>query len=265
MNFKQIKLLKGEGCRHTQVGKKVHQMIVEKKITSQSVLMYTYIGVSMNSYNDNKYSCSLQDFVDKFSYSKKSCIKYINSLLDCGLIELIKKGNGKTKSTYRFIGNKESKFERFTKIFVHSKDLSTKDKEFLILISPYILEKNSCITNNFSKIASWLNVNRATVARLFKSLIDKGFVKNDDVLSDMLFVDLYKAQLSGAIGISEELTKKTEESEALKARIKELERSKSRDYDELREAYLKLDSDFQKLKASYNELKKENDYLTQNS
>lgn len=124
----------------------------------------------------------------KTGYSNDTIDRAIKALKNAGVIEVerrrkVTKDNVTTYNVYRFPKLEGDMFAMISFYFLESDLLTTKEKEFILLIFPKILT-NDCIGSIENpmfvpQIAEYTEMSRPTVKQRIKSLEKKGLVREN--------------------------------------------------------------------------------------
>lgn len=208
IGFKQIPLQKvariGSGF-----AKLSNELLDNEETKANDLLVYTVIRLYMNK-KTLESIVPYSEIKSKIGYSRNTIIKSVKKLEKIGAFkrELIPSnnkhsGNYITKVLYTFPEEiKGDCFEVVTKLFVESKRISVKAKEFIILIQPHLISsKINCyeyIAMSLREMSEKISMDRRAVSRAINELESLGYcVRMDNGFS----IDLYSIQLNGANSI----------------------------------------------------------------
>lgn len=111
---------------------------------------------------------------DCFGYHPNKIRESLNELNLIGYIDIEDVSSRNKKITITCKKNPK-KYERFTMLFVYSKRLSTRDKEFIMLISPYVNLVSDVIPLSDAEIAKKIGYSESTVRNHIYSLKSLGY------------------------------------------------------------------------------------------
>jgi biotin operon repressor len=152
-----------------------YSLIEDERLRPSFKLVYAYLRSYMNLKTQVS-SVSISLLMKKTGYSNGTINEAIKSLKRHGIIDVEKRASkvrDDAYSVYRFKINDE-RFAMISNIFLDSSKLTSKEKEFIILIFPYILE-NDTIGSVFepvtlTSLAKKIGLTRATVSDRIESL-----------------------------------------------------------------------------------------------
>ena len=143
-----------------------------KKLLPSAKVIYAYI--SMYADAKTKESIVSAEEMEKYlGYSDNTIRAAIEKLEDYGF--LIRESSSGQKSKFSGIRTPIKHYERFSSFFLKSQIIKKNDKEFLLLISPYIFRERDVIQYNNKEIAEKLGMSPKYIGDRIKNLKKLGY------------------------------------------------------------------------------------------
>jgi hypothetical protein len=160
-----------------------YDLIQNKDLPTPAKLVYAFLKTYENR-ADHTAVVSMDTLVRKSGYSKATINKSIRELESSGVISTKrmsnkKAGRGYNKYTLNINGGM---FAMMTLVFVESKNLTCKEKEFILLVFPYILDNDTIgsLDNPYDPgvIAEKTGLSTRVVVERIKDLKLKNLIKD---------------------------------------------------------------------------------------
>lgn len=162
-----------ENKQHVQVPNKMTEEHIYLK--PGDLLIYATIKRHMNEQTKTCYP-SLNTIASESGASINTVRAAIQNLVNSGYIEVTQKGRGKL---YRFL--KWDKFEPFSYDFLDNKELSFKEKAYILATQQYMFKnedtQDGILTYNNVELSKRLNVSPSTISRMDNALVGKDLLK----------------------------------------------------------------------------------------
>lgn len=162
--------------QHCRVG---YSIIQSSKLKPSHKLIYAFI-LSYKRSNTNESIVTYQTLRDKTGYSYDTLRDSVQKLVDAGFIAVTKRSargdNHHSYNIYSFLKIDEW-FAQITHVFLESTIITVKEKEFILLIFPFLLPNNAIGSLNNPATNAWISektgLDRGTVRKRLEGLKEK--------------------------------------------------------------------------------------------
>jgi DNA-binding MarR family transcriptional regulator len=137
------------------------------------ILIYT----ALKSFDNDEENCfpKHETIASLAGMSKRFVIDSIKRLEAAQLIKVVRSDKKKVSNHYYF--NELDRFEQIPNMLLTENDLTSNEKALLICLRQFFIHGPLQCTDDISFFAKWLGLSYNTVSPLYKSLVEKGYIK----------------------------------------------------------------------------------------
>lgn len=218
--------------QHVQVPNNV---IKEQKLDPTDVLVYAHLKNHINSETLEAFP-SITTLAKEAGLSRPTVMKAIKHLEENGDISIRKVQLEKRCRSYYKFNTKSKNFEMYGKLFLSEKNITPKEKMYLIVVQPYMfkdLEGFGKVSYTNKELEKLTNIDRNAISSIHKSLEEKDIISvfktnakdsETGLKKQFIMYDLTKYHQE-FISLKKDVQKNTEDIEAIKQKMSNMEKT----------------------------------------